>query len=577
MIVADRTRSSRKKDSRNALGKSTLIEVIHFCLGSDFAKCKSLRSPDLLDWSFTLEIDLGGKRVEVTRNTSNPRRLLIAGDISTWPVQPSEESDDGTLSYDWKDWNTLLGKLMFNLTATQSRERYAPSFRSLVSYFIRRDKPAFINPFEHHQKQQPWDFQVNIAFLLDLSWEIARDFQVLRDKEKTIKSLKQATALGMLDNLVGAVGKLETQRVQFQNRIDALSKGLESFRVIEQYRYLEERADQVTKEIHDLENESLRNQRVLERYLQSLADEMPPDIHDIENVYRRVGLELPGFALKRIEEVTEFHKKVVSNRRRFLTAEVSRLRDTLAKVRELIDSKISSRAEMMSILASGGALDEYTKLQKDFSKTLSELKNITNKIESLKAIERSQSELKINRESLRQQARLEYDERQILRDKAVGLFASNTESLYSAPGRLIINVGKNGWTFDIELEGSGSHGIENMKILCFDLMLSQLWSQKTPSPGFLVHDSIVFEGVDERQIALAIEMAEREAVSHDFQYICTINSDALPMAEFSEAFSIEDYVRLRLTDDRPEGSLMGIRFRLPEEAYESDEGVSQEE
>ena len=33
VILAERTKESTKKDSRNGLGKSTLIEIIHFCLG----------------------------------------------------------------------------------------------------------------------------------------------------------------------------------------------------------------------------------------------------------------------------------------------------------------------------------------------------------------------------------------------------------------------------------------------------------------------------------------------------------------------------------------------------------------
>src|SRR5580693_5426941 len=34
VILAERTKDATKKDSRNGLGKSTLIEIISFCLGS---------------------------------------------------------------------------------------------------------------------------------------------------------------------------------------------------------------------------------------------------------------------------------------------------------------------------------------------------------------------------------------------------------------------------------------------------------------------------------------------------------------------------------------------------------------
>lgn len=38
IVVAERTKESTKKDSRNGLGKSTLIELIHFCLGKGTQK-----------------------------------------------------------------------------------------------------------------------------------------------------------------------------------------------------------------------------------------------------------------------------------------------------------------------------------------------------------------------------------------------------------------------------------------------------------------------------------------------------------------------------------------------------------
>ena len=35
VILADRKEESGKKDSRNGLGKTTLINILHFCFGSD--------------------------------------------------------------------------------------------------------------------------------------------------------------------------------------------------------------------------------------------------------------------------------------------------------------------------------------------------------------------------------------------------------------------------------------------------------------------------------------------------------------------------------------------------------------
>ncbi len=105
-----------------------------------------------------------------------------------------------------------------------------------------------------------------------------------------------------------------------------------------------------------------------------------------------------------------------------------------------------------------------------------------------------------------------------------------------------------------------SIGIGNMKIFCYDLMLARLWSARPTTPGFLIHDSTIFDGVDERQRAEALELAAGESQAHGFQYICTLNSDYVPRNEFSSGFRIEDYISLRLTDADMSGCLMGMRF-----------------
>lgn len=112
----------------------------------------------------------------------------------------------------------------------------------------------------------------------------------------------------------------------------------------------------------------------------------------------------------------------------------------------------------------------------------------------------------------------------------------------------------------MSIKRSGSHGIGNMEIFCYDLMLAQIWAQKAKSPIFLIHDSIIFADVDERQTALALELAEKESKERGFQYICTLNSDTLPTKDFSKDFKLEQYVRMRLTDATEDGGILGKRF-----------------
>ena len=142
----------------------------------------------------------------------------------------------------------------------------------------------------------------------------------------------------------------------------------------------------------------------------------------------------------------------------------------------------------------------------------------------------------------------------------INIFNDNTEKLYNVPGNLVIDITNNGYTFKVEIERSGSVGISNMKIFCYDMMLAEVWSNRTASPGFWIHDSLLYDGVDSRQVAAALELAASKSEKLGFQYICTLNSDDVPYAEFTEDFDFKSFIRLTLTDESESSGLLGFRY-----------------
>ena len=97
-----------------------------------------------------------------------------------------------------------------------------------------------------------------------------------------------------------------------------------------------------------------------------------------------------------------------------------------------------------------------------------------------------------------------------------------------------------------------------MQTFCFDLMLAVLWRRKKLGPGFLIHDSHLFDGMDSRQVANAIELGASQAIANQFQYIVTLNSDQLESAEFSDNFIPDEYMNpVHLTDKYETGGLFG--------------------
>jgi uncharacterized protein YydD (DUF2326 family) len=135
-----------------------------------------------------------------------------------------------------------------------------------------------------------------------------------------------------------------------------------------------------------------------------------------------------------------------------------------------------------------------------------------------------------------------------------------SKQLYESAGSMVVDKTENGPVFLFPMQGSRSKGIKNMQIFCFDMMLMTLCMKRNIGPGFLVHDSHLFDGVDGRQIISALKIGAEIAETLDFQYVVTINEDDA-FKENVEDFDVNEYVLpVVLTDSKEDGGLFGFRF-----------------
>jgi uncharacterized protein YydD (DUF2326 family) len=75
-----------------------------------------------------------------------------------------------------------------------------------------------------------------------------------------------------------------------------------------------------------------------------------------------------------------------------------------------------------------------------------------------------------------------------------------------------------------------------------------------------VHDSHLFDGVDERQVGRALAAGAQIAAKCGWQYLVTLNSDTLPKS-VPEGFDLAKHILpVQLTDSDEDGGLFGIRF-----------------
>lgn len=559
VVLAARTEESTKKNTRNGLGKSTLIEIIQFCMGG--VKGETLKKHQMDNWTFTMEIDLDEKLYLISRNTDNTNEILIDGDCSAWPIKPAIENKTARQVISRNNWTKVLGHLMFNLQ-TEYESKYHPTFRSLISYFARKNGQSggFLNPFQQYKQQHEWDIQVNNAYLLGINWKYAGQWQILKDRKKIIQHIKNEAQTEMIANLMGSIGDLETLRIRLKDRVDQEEKDLTDFKIHQQYKQIEDDANEITDIIHEMTNQNVSDKHLLKHYKTSIKEETDARPEEVVKIYNEAGLVFPSKIVKKIDEVLEFHRKIVLNRKKFLKSETDRIETDIRNREEKIREQTSKRSELMYILRSHGALNEYTQLQKNHQNVVAELKDVSQRLENLKKFEEDKGAIIVEHELLRKKAISDLEERYNQRQRAILAFNSFSEFLYEGPGSLSINVSNAGYKFNIEIQKSGSHAIGNMKIFCYDLMLATIWARMPKSPSFLIHDSIIFADVDERQKAHALQLAKFESQKNQFQYICTLNSDTVPYNEFDKKFNFDKYVVATFTDAKGDGGLLGTMF-----------------
>src|SRR5690348_3276283 len=104
----------------------------------------------LKEWTFEAVLKLRGEMILAKRSTSVPGRIFVEGDYSAWPIQPKKDKHTPQPYFSRDDWTLLLGWAMFDLPPTGFDTKYSPTYRSLISYLIRRGQGAYLSPFSHH-------------------------------------------------------------------------------------------------------------------------------------------------------------------------------------------------------------------------------------------------------------------------------------------------------------------------------------------------------------------------------------------------------------------------------------------
>ncbi|RKS06974.1 uncharacterized protein YydD (DUF2326 family) [Nocardiopsis sp. Huas11] len=556
LLVADRTTASTDDQSRNAVGKTSMVELLQFLLGAD--KTPLVTRRENRERAFELVLDwpsAPGGLLSVRRSGKDPAKVQIDPDILG--------HDPGALiprggTVRAKEWKSALEGELFGIREADE----GLSGRTLLGFYLRRtEKNGFADALRPNTQANRHQATANLCYLLGMDWSLAQRYGKLSEREQTRKKLGQAAKDPLWKDIVGRSGDLRGQLTVAERRIADLRRQITAFQVVPEYEEIRREAERLDTRIRALREDDVVDQRNLTDTERSMAEAREPGHDYLEQAYAEMGVLLGDQVRARFGQVEEFHRAVVHNRRQYLEEEAARLREKLAGSERERKELGDRQAELLRTLKEGGALDTLTVMQSALAKEEAHRELLQHRFEAARTLERSRVEIDEDKAALEREVRDDIDTRQEQARQANLRFNEYARYLYGDAREplLTFNARRSHLEIELKLEADDSTGISNMKMFCFDLTWAVTAHRAGRGPDFLVHDSKIYDGVDERQVARALELAARVMEDEGMQYIVTMNSDDLAKAQ-RLGFDADQYVITPRLDDSETGGLFGFRF-----------------
>jgi uncharacterized protein YydD (DUF2326 family) len=564
VLLAEKTSGARKHQTRNAAGKSSSLEIIHYALGSQSRKGSFFANDAFQDQTFGMAFDLASTIVTVHRPAgpnANRNKVFFSGEV---PVYIEKELASGLTEEDQtlgvKDWNEILGRHLFGISTSST---YGPSFRMSFPYFCRLDSDGGMHePFGSWRKQRDWQRDVTLAYLLGLDWNVLSKMEKLRKEEAHLEQLRrELKGSGIVGQIIGKTTGLLAKLAVSNRRVGELENQIQDFHILPEYREIEREASEIARAIADMADRNTADHRLIADLEESLSVEMEPSASDLERLYAAAGVQLPEVTLQRLESVKEFHRTVIRNRKSHLQSEIKAAHKRIIDRNSEAEKLQKRQSQLMGLLRTHGALDQFNRLQEELSRLRSERNLLQKQHEVAQKIEKGAADLEVQRATLHQSLIHDITERAERLEEAALLYANLSKEVSERSSIFEIEATNKGLHMDITGGPDKSKGIREQQIFCFDMLLAVMQAKRSNRLGFLVHDSHLFDAMDERQVANAIEAGARLSEVYGFQYIVTMNSDRIPYGDFSEGFDFDSHIiEQRLSDETETGGLFGFRF-----------------
>lgn len=527
------------KESLNGIGKSTLLDLIDFCLLSDFSK-KNTRlykeKKRLTNHKIVLEFEIQGIHYLIKRTVDKPRDI----EFGLFGQTPKVIKID--------DLKEKLFGLIFD-NPDYSGKLNSSWYRKLMLFFLKihkRQRGQFLDPIKYISSEAGKEIELNQYhfFLLGIDNTLLyRNYdaqQGVNERNTAIREVKRLVE----NNYQIDIKNVESEINKLERRINKIKKIIESFQLAEQYDDVEAQANLLTRQIKELSAQNFWDNKKIEAYQESfeLKDILDTrKITQIKKLYSETHLLLGENIGKSLAEAVQFRKQLASSREEFISYEINALQTEIKKRREKIKKWDEERAQLFLFLDSKEALKDLTGAFYNLAETKTKLSELESKVKTYHdlLIEKADWELKdkkINREILeyveiiKPQISIFYE---ILSSVYNDIYPKNQDNLsFSVSPKPRTNAKL---SININFDDGESKGQNRGRTLVYDLaVLLHTIKNNINCPRFLIHDGL-FDGMDKAHFIELYNFIENTLLQGiKFQYIITLNEEGTLNQNFGD-------------------------------------------
>lgn len=564
IVLATIHDKTNKKDTHN-LGKTSLLVVIDFLLLSSFSKKSPiLTNPIFSTQTFFLELLLNsGKYLIIRRSVAKPSKISFK--INDAPLNNFD------IPTEWDKENIAFETAQEMLNSYLDYDVLTNwSYRKSISYFLRSQKDYLdvfqLNKFQgKHLTWKPFVFDL-LGFDGNLVKQKLLCDDEIETKKNAIETLQKQASIDVAerDKIVGLIEIKTDEKNQKANEIDKFNFYSQDIAITRDL------IDSIDIELQSLNSERYRLGYEISKINKSLEQTSTEvRLDKLKELYNEVEIFFPEALSKQYEELEQFTEAISIERRKYLSGNLSILKEEYAKIDEAIKVKEQERSEKISVLTDIDVYDKFKVYQKELATLEAELTLLQ---EKLRLIDRS-SRIRAEIELLKDKRKTYVDD---IRKAIAGRSHAEINRIFNqivtevTDTNAIISIKQNvdsnvefaaDYQTTAHITTSEADGTSYKKLLCVAFDLALLISYSSHSfYKFVYHDGVL-EGLDDRVKQRLITITQRICSEYGLQYIISLIDSDIP--QNIEAPNLEfpmDTICLDLNDIDDSGKLFMRSF-----------------